>query len=309
MTGIQQKTVVVGVDGTEGSAGALRYAAVEAARLGATLRLVHVSPTYTPLAPMMPYLPDDLAEAGRGILREAEGAVAVAHSGPVETRLLAGGRVAELVGAGDGADLLVLGHESRHGVDRMLLGATTAAVAAHATVPLVGVPATWQPGTGTGIVMAGLKSHHHATELLEVAFAVAAARRAVLRLVHVWSLPDPYADRIEQRTHDGDWVAASRMQVDRLLEPWRELYPGVAVEIVPIHDAPGPALLAQAESVDLVLLVRHAAGLVPGHHLGAVGRFVLAHATVPVEVVPERAAGSGAPGPVAAAETAGSAAR
>ena len=46
--------VVVGVDGTVGSQGALRYAVTEAMRLGAPLRLVH---TIAPRIPMWPSVP------------------------------------------------------------------------------------------------------------------------------------------------------------------------------------------------------------------------------------------------------------
>jgi nucleotide-binding universal stress UspA family protein len=282
------KTVVVAVDGTGGSAGALRYAAAEARRRGAPLRIVHVSPTYVPLTPMLPYVPDDLTAAGRAVLREAEATVASLDEPvpAVETRLLSGGRVSEIVSAADDAELLVVGRETRRGLDRMFLGATTAAVAVHATVPVVAVPADWTPTTSGGLVVVGVKSSHGAGPLLERAFTDAASRGATVRVVHAWSLPDPYGDRIEERTHAAQWLTASRMQLDRLLEPMRQRYPDVPVEVVVLHEQPARALLGQAGQADLVVLLRSPSTRVVVKHLGATARALLAHATSPVEIVP-----------------------
>jgi nucleotide-binding universal stress UspA family protein len=278
--------VVVAVDGTEGSAGALRYAAQEAARRGARLRIVHVSPTYVPLAPMLPYVPDDLTSAGHAILRDAATAVSGPDGPEVETQLLSGARIAEIVEAAQDADLLVVGHETKRGVDRMLFGATTAAVAAHSVVPTVAVPSDWRPGSSRGVVVAGLRSHHGSDDLLRAGFDAASARGTVLRIVHAWSLPDPYADRVEERTHAAQWLTAARTHIDRLLDPWREMCPDVPVEIVVLHDQPARTLIRQTEQADLVVLVRQAGTVLPGRRLGSTARAVLAHAVSPVEIVP-----------------------
>jgi nucleotide-binding universal stress UspA family protein len=278
--------VVVAVDGTEGSAGALRYAADEAARRGFHLCIVHVSPTYVPLAPMLPYVPDDLTAAGRAILRDAAASVSGPDAPEVETRLLTDARVAAIVEAARTSDLLVLGHETKRGVDRMWFGATTAAVAAHSDVPTVAVPTDWHSGPSRGLVVAGVRSHHGSDELLRVAFEAASTRGAVLRMVHAWSLPDPYADLVEQRTHEAQWLTASRTHIDRLVEPWRDKYPEVVVEVVVVHDQPARTLVRQAEQADLVVLVRQSGTVLPGRRLGSIARAVLAHAAGPVEVVP-----------------------
>lgn len=278
--------VVAAVDGTEGSAGALRYAREEAVRWGFLLSIVHVSPTYVPLAPMLPYVPDDLTSAGEAILRDAAAAVSGPAGPEVETRLLSNGRVAAIVEAARDADLLVLGRETKRGVDRMLFGTTTAAVAAHSAVPAVVVPGDWRPGSSEGVVVAGLRSHHGADELLRTAFEAASARGAVLRIVHAWSLPDPYADRVEERTHAARWLTAARTHIDRLLDPWRERFPDVVVEIVVVHDQPARTLIRQTEHADLVVLVRQPVAVLPGRRLGSTARAVLAHAASPVEVLP-----------------------
>ena len=66
-------TVVVGVDGSEDNLGALRFAATEAAALGAALKVVHVVPDHLPSAAVMPPTPDEIFAAGHEILRAARG--------------------------------------------------------------------------------------------------------------------------------------------------------------------------------------------------------------------------------------------
>jgi nucleotide-binding universal stress UspA family protein len=61
----------VAVDGTSRGDGALKYAAEEARAVGLSLRrslgIVHVSPDYVPMTPLLPYLPADVEAEGRAI--------------------------------------------------------------------------------------------------------------------------------------------------------------------------------------------------------------------------------------------------
>ena len=279
--------IVVAVDGTEGSAGALRYAAARAAARGWALHVVHALPSYVPMTPMLPYLRDDLTPTGAAILRRAAVDVAdVAPGVPVTTELFAVDRVPALVAAGDDAELLVLGQEGRHGLSRVLVGATTAVVGARTRCPFVAVPADWRPGPAVGPVVVGVKSEQDADRLLARAFDEALARGVGLRLVHTWELPSPYADRIEQRTHEADWRASGEAHLESLLAPWRKAHPEVPVEVRVLHAPPGLALLEESRQADLVLVLRHRSHLLPGYHLGGTARAVLALAPVPVEVVP-----------------------
>ncbi len=279
--------IVVAVDGTEGSAGALRYAAWRAASRRCALHVVHALPSYVPMTPMLPYVPDDLTPTGEAILRRAAAAVSDAVPGvSVTTELLSGERVPGLVAAGDDAELLVLGQEGRHGLSRLLVGATTAVVATYTRCPVVGVPATWVPGPPEGLVVVGVKSDKDAERLLARAFDEAVSRNAGIRIVHTWDLPSPYADRIEQRTHAADWRKSGEEHLEALLAPWREAHPDVPVEVRVLHAQPRAALVEESRDADLVLVLRHRSQWFPGHHLGGTARAVLALAPVPVEVVP-----------------------
>ncbi|WP_432478628.1 universal stress protein [Nocardioides sp. GXQ0305] len=279
--------IVVAVDGTEGSTGALRYAAGRAASRGWPLHVVHALPAYVAMTPSPPYLREDLVPTGEAILaRAAELASDLAPEVTVTTELSTSDRVPALVAAGDDAEMLVLGQEGRHGLSRVLIGATAAVVAARTRCPLVAVPGDWQPDAAHGLVVVGVRSEQDAERLLARAFDEAVTRGAGLRFVHTWDLPNPYADRIEGRTHGTDWRASGEAHLESLLAPWRRAHPEVPVEVKVLHAQARAALVEESRDADLLLVLRHRSHLLPGYHLGGTARAVLALAPVPVEVVP-----------------------
>jgi nucleotide-binding universal stress UspA family protein len=289
--------VVVGVDGGPGSAGALRYGVEEARRTGAELHLVHVSPGYAPMAPMMPAIPVEIARAGKTILADAKRAARELGPGlKVTGSRSTGGRIVELVTAAKGARLLVVGRETRSGLERALGGGTTAAVAAHASVPVVAVPSEWVPPAQPGSIVVGLKSQSHAEELLGAAFRRAAALGAAIEVVHAWRLPNEYIDLIEDRTNAEHWVERGTELVEKELEPWRRDYPDTPVTVRVLHATAAQALVDEAREASLLMLVRRPASRVLGSHLGATGRGVLRTASCPVEVVPATREVTDAPG-------------
>ena len=204
--------VVVGVDGRPGSGGALRFAVAEAVRRRTPLVLVHVMPLgpWVPMAPMTPFAtlaaPPSLREDVRGVaddlLEEARThALELAPGLTVRTELVDGSRATRLVEVAQHARLLVLGRESRHGLDRLLVGTTTPGVAANAPCDVVVVPPAWTEADDHGRIVVGVKSESQAAQVLGPAFAEASARGARLTVVSAWRLPDPYLDRIEVRAH------------------------------------------------------------------------------------------------------------
>ena len=287
MTNELSGPVVLGVDGGPGSAGAMRYAVAEARRTGAELRLVHVSPGYVPMAPMLPSVPSEIVRAGNEILEHAREDV-----GQLDPELRVamtrrtGSRIGELVDSASDGRLLVVGHETRSGIERLLGGGTTASVAAHARVPVVVVPTDWEPGTDAGPIVVGLKTRAHAEELLAAAFHRAAVTGAPIHVVHAWKLPDEYIDRIEERTHGESWLTRGSELVEETLAPWRDDYPDVPITVDVVHDDPAHALVRAARDARLVVLVRRAPGRVLGSHLGGTARAVLRAVSCVVEVVP-----------------------
>ena len=133
--------IVVGVDGSEPAARALRWALAEARLRGSSVRVVH--------AWEYPYVGGGLAGIPiPGGMTEgiAEGAAhtldrAVADQSTdgvdVERTLVRGPAVQALLDAAEGADLLVVGSRGHGGFAGLLLGSVSQQCAHHASCPVV----------------------------------------------------------------------------------------------------------------------------------------------------------------------------
>lgn len=136
--------IVVGVDGSEGSVAALRWAVEEASIRGAVVEAVsafHVP--YVGAASVMPMMldPKEFEDAAIAVLRKVVEAVdASSLDEPVVELVVEGPASTVLVEAGRGASMLVVGARGHGGLSGMLLGSISRQVTEHATVPVVVVP-------------------------------------------------------------------------------------------------------------------------------------------------------------------------
>jgi nucleotide-binding universal stress UspA family protein len=131
--------LVAGVDGSAGSIQGLRWAADEATARHATLTVVHA---FLPPATgafgefPFPWDPAVLEDGARAVVDRA-----VDELGDrdlvVERRIVAEGAATALLGAADGADLLVVGSRGHEGFAGLLLGSVSSHVAHHAACPVV----------------------------------------------------------------------------------------------------------------------------------------------------------------------------
>lgn len=138
--------IVVGVDGSEHSQRSLEWAMSEAALRRTPLTVLAVHPvamsvwTQTPVS-----FPQDQAEEERTRAIAQEGAdkaaVPLGERAPAVTiRSVSGSPAAELIKAGVGADLLVVGARGSGGFARLLMGSVSAQVTHHAPCPVVVIP-------------------------------------------------------------------------------------------------------------------------------------------------------------------------
>lgn len=132
--------IVVGLDASENSLRALRWALDEAKVRGAELELVHAFPPPEMVAlPAVVTLPsdDELRTAAHDIIDEALEAV----GGPGEVSVIktvrSGGSASVLCEVAEGADLLVVGARGLGGFRGLLLGSVTHQVVAHSPCPVV----------------------------------------------------------------------------------------------------------------------------------------------------------------------------
>ena len=133
--------IVVGVDGSENSRAALRFAIDEAKAHGASIQAIMAwHRPYMGDAWAMP-MPIDIEEMEKSYRAELETFVASADpDGIVEPILIEGSAAQGLIDAGDGASLLVVGSRGHGGFLGLLLGSVSNQVAAHAPCPVVIVP-------------------------------------------------------------------------------------------------------------------------------------------------------------------------
>jgi nucleotide-binding universal stress UspA family protein len=134
--------IVVGIDGSEGSKNALRWAIEEAGRRDATVEALHAwqAPRAAGLYSGGVYTEDSVREAGEKALDDAIAGADPGGSAKVERRCVTGHPAAALVEAGTDADLLVVGSRGLGGFSRLLIGSVSSQVAHHAPCPVVVVP-------------------------------------------------------------------------------------------------------------------------------------------------------------------------
>jgi nucleotide-binding universal stress UspA family protein len=128
--------IVVGVDGSDASVDAIRWAHRQAQLTGGVLETVacwHVPDEYAELVADK----IDWEARAASMLDDALGAVAGGSAVQI-TRTLAQGHPAKaLTEASEGADLLVVGSRGHGGFAGMLLGSVSVHVSAHAHCPVV----------------------------------------------------------------------------------------------------------------------------------------------------------------------------
>ncbi|MFF8831928.1 universal stress protein [Streptomyces sp. NPDC015131] len=140
--------IVVGVDGSEPSLRALRWAARQAGLTGDALEAV-MAWEYPPtgwagpapgLSPAPPVLPPetDPEEAARDTLDAAvTAALGASAAASVDRRTVAGPAARTLLERAEGAELLVVGDRGHTGIKAALLGSVSRHVTHHAPCPVV----------------------------------------------------------------------------------------------------------------------------------------------------------------------------
>lgn len=149
-------TIVVGIDGSEGSEAALHFALEEARLRRATLRVVHayvlplseVAPDPFLLefpsvpGPELEAVAEDLARGATSLIDAAlERVLGGSEAGVVIERIaVEGSPSASLIDEADGADLLVVGSRGHGRMHGLLLGSVSQQCVSHSPCPVAIVP-------------------------------------------------------------------------------------------------------------------------------------------------------------------------
>jgi nucleotide-binding universal stress UspA family protein len=294
--------VVVGIDGTEQSIGALRWAAREARRRGCSVRMVtaYSPPVFSGSGFDTGYAMVDEATLARGVEEMLEHAaeqirgVAV----PLRATLETGDPSGALLELSRTAELLVLGSRGRGGLLGRLLGTVSTAVPAHAKCPTGVVPLPWArehlhpeeiPDTralvdrvvvgsdGSDQARAAMLDAAEQARLLGVPLHVICALPPVSGALAWMPTPVDFERMVE------DVSRALQGGVDWL----RSWFPDLEIGSELAEGTPVQVLVEQTRRNNLVVLGTRGRGGFAGMLLGSTSQGVLHNAVGPVLIVPD----------------------
>jgi nucleotide-binding universal stress UspA family protein len=278
--------IIVGVDGSAAGHAAVRWAADDALRMHAEVRLVtavhHRWPYDIPKFPTREWQ-DEMIKSGEKVLAEAENIVRDRQpTVEVTTRLVEGPAAVVLREQAKDATEIVIGSRGLGGFAGALLGSVSTHVAGHAPCPVVVVRGDRPEPRGEIVV--GVDDADACEPALAYAFEHARLRGSRLRTVYAWQLPvHAYAPEV---AYDLDEVRdAHREAAAERIAGHRRAHPEVPVieDVRAAH--PVEALCAASAEADLVVVGSHGRGTLGAIVLGSVSRGVLHHAASAVAVV------------------------
>ncbi|HAP77919.1 MAG TPA: universal stress protein [Acidimicrobiaceae bacterium] len=285
--------VIVGVDGTEGSIEALRWAAHEAARRGAPLHVMTCAELPVAVEAGMVGAGGVTGSAMDSIVKEQEAinqrAVTLARSFGLnlevsgETVLGAPGYA--LVSSSHPDDIVVVGATSHPGRLTDLLGSVATVVVHRAKGPVVVVHGVDRRDSDLGRIVVGVDGSEGSDGALEWAIDEALRSGAELVLVHAWTYPYTAA-RLGAREPRDDMRLDAMRTLEACAQRCAEVAPSIRTHSIVSEDTPAKALIDAAMDADLMVVGTRGRGGFAALLLGSVSRTVLQHSPVPVAVIP-----------------------
>jgi nucleotide-binding universal stress UspA family protein len=261
----QPKEIVVGVDGSDCALGAVRWAAREAVRRGAPLRILHAADYLghpDAAGAPSPELPHarQIAAKGYTIARHTDKDVVAT------TEVVPGDAATALLHAATDSQLLVLGSSTTGAADELVFASTALRVSARSTAPVAIVPRQKGRTPAHRPIVAVLSGDENEDDAV-AAFAADAARASGVPLM------------LLQTARRGGAVAAT--------DPgkWQQRLPGVEIGVTDLPGANPTQVLAAACPSPLVVLST-GPGSVLHRSLDGPHRWLLRHCTSPMALVP-----------------------
>lgn len=284
--------VVVGIDGSDGSTAAVRWAARTAVARGRALHIVHCTNPAADRTPRGAYdafifaTMQDIRSAAEHVLAAArEDAITAAPSVTVTTELATGNATRTLIDASAHAHLLVLGATASVG-SIAHLGSTLLSVTAHAHGAVVIVRGP-DPDRTSGPVVVGVDGSSVGEPAVGAAFAEAALRRSELVAVHAWSdlAEGQFAGTSSLELPIDDFTVAEEGLLAERLAGWSEQFPDVVVRREIELFGPRENLARWSRTAQLLVVGSRGRGGFLGLMLGSTSNWLVQHAECPVMVV------------------------
>ncbi len=284
--------IIVGIDGSDSSFEALRWAAYEARRHDVGIRVIacYTAPTYGGLdGAVYPSSVDIdvLKEEATADVHKAMEAVAA-----IDPRIVVDGTTllsSAVVGIAESAmpgDEIVVGATGRTGLLNGVIGSVAAGLTHRAHVPVIVVPAGRPSLEAVKRIVVGVDGSPESLAALEWSYAEALASSAKLTVVHAWEYPyDVSRSSMREIRKPMEMTAIKELQTS--LESLGPRLTDGSVHIRPklCEGAPTAALMTEACDADLIVVGSRGRGGLRSLLLGSVSRTMLHRALCPVAVV------------------------
>lgn len=285
----QERPVVVGVDGSDASLGAARWAAELAAARALPLTLLHAVPRleWHFAGAGAPTEPEG---NGDEVLAAAEADVRSAYADlAIRTATAKAAVATALADASQSARMLVVGAGA---ADHRALGGHAVRTVHRAQCPIVVWRAPVAKRTGKPLpVVVGVDDSESSSRALAEAFDVARVLHAQLTVAHMWEIDAAVGMGDLGGEGNMDWQlldvleTQQRRRMDELVQPLARKYPNAHVVKVFQDISPAKGLTDLSREAQLVVVGSHGRGRLAGSILGSVGQNLIHHAECPVLVV------------------------
>lgn len=292
--------IVVGVDGSQQSKCALRWAEREAIRRGSVLNIVsaYTIPVFAASSMDAGYstLDDDLIRGGAEDIVRAARAELSESKATIRTYIESGDPSGVLLDLSKDAELVVVGTRGRGGFVGRLLGSVSSALPAHAKCPSVVVPlsmakeqANDDPAASAArtAIVVGVDGSDRARSAVLAAADAAIASDLTLRLICAIA-PLGASLAWMPATVDQEAVLEDVRYQMGVGEAWlHSHYPNLKIETDVISGPPVEVLIRESERAVLTVTGSRGRGGFAGMLLGSTSQGVLHHSKGPVMVVPD----------------------
>lgn len=275
------KRIMVGVDGSAASLGALRWAVRLAGAAEGEVTAVNA------FTPSTSELPPDYAKLLRGEAehRLADWCAAATSPGSVDPLLVDGDPNALLDAAAQDADLLVVGTRGAGGFAHLHLGSVAHHLAHHTQVPLAIVP-TGAAGQVVKRIVVGVDGS--AGSAAAVAFCATLARLLAAPVVAVYA-SEPFAEWMSESA-SRSWSRSAEAEIRRWVAPIEDNGVALAIDVDrDIHPIAALCRAIEAEPDTLAVVGTRGLGGISGMRLGRVPIQLVHHTGAAVVMVPQPA--------------------
>jgi nucleotide-binding universal stress UspA family protein len=263
------REVLVGVEGSEVGLGAVRWAAHEAVRRNAPLRILHAAP-YLAHRTRGGAPPPELPRARR---ITAQAYTVARHTEPglrASTEVVPGDPTGTLLRAAAGGQLLVLGSSTTGAADELVLASVAVRVAARSPQPVVVVPRRrpHEPEGRPAVAVLGVGDRDDDEAV--ATFAAEAAERSGVGLTVLQTRPP-------RRAVTASWVDDT--------DEWQRRFPRLSVSRSELPAARADRVLA-ATCPSPLLVISAGSGSLLHRDLDGPHRWLMRHCTSPMALIP-----------------------